>query len=233
MTTPFLLEVIACSVDDAVAAAKGGAGRLEVISHFEVGGLTPELVTVRRIVSSVTIPVRVMLRASPNSTRGAAAESASLLAIAREFAALPIDGFVLGFLSNGDLDEEYIAELLGCAPHLRATFHRAFEEVVSETRAVAALKRFSQFDRILTSGGGGDWSTRIARLASLEIATGPEIQVLAGGGLDPSALARIQRTTGIREFHVGRAARRPETIEGIVDAERVSGLVRMLNASGE
>ena len=38
----FALEVIACSVADAIEAEKGGADRLEVISHFERGGLTPQ-----------------------------------------------------------------------------------------------------------------------------------------------------------------------------------------------
>ncbi len=36
-----LLEVIACSIDDAIAAERGGAGRLEVVSSLEAGGLTP------------------------------------------------------------------------------------------------------------------------------------------------------------------------------------------------
>lgn len=42
MTQPALvLEAIACTVADAIEAEKGGADRLEVISHFERGGLTP------------------------------------------------------------------------------------------------------------------------------------------------------------------------------------------------
>ncbi len=230
MSTPPLLEVIACSVDDAVAAAEGGAGRLEVISHFEAGGLTPAIDTVRSILNSVTIPIRVMLRESATFTRGSSAESTRLLALAREFGKLPIDGFVFGFLSQGEVDEEYVAALIGCAPHLPTTFHRGFEEVASQTRAVATLKRFPQFDRILTSGGPGNWSERIKRLASLELAAGEQIQVIAGGGLDSAGLARINTATRIREFHVGCAARLSATVEGAVNAERVRSLVRMMGS---
>ncbi|MBK7599246.1 MAG: hypothetical protein IPJ07_12290 [Acidobacteria bacterium] len=53
MATKFILEVIACSVDDAVAAQSGGADRLEIISHFELGGLTPPINLVQDVVSSV------------------------------------------------------------------------------------------------------------------------------------------------------------------------------------
>ncbi len=43
MTSSGILEVIVCSELDAVAAVEGGADRLEVINHFEAGGLTPPL----------------------------------------------------------------------------------------------------------------------------------------------------------------------------------------------
>jgi copper homeostasis protein len=38
-----MLEVIACSVADAVAAERGGADRLELVRDLNVGGLTPPL----------------------------------------------------------------------------------------------------------------------------------------------------------------------------------------------
>ncbi|HTH37337.1 MAG TPA: copper homeostasis protein CutC, partial [Pyrinomonadaceae bacterium] len=58
----FVLEVIACSVEDAVNAEKGGADRLEVIRAIEHGGYTPPLDLVREIQDSVSLPLRVMLR---------------------------------------------------------------------------------------------------------------------------------------------------------------------------
>jgi copper homeostasis protein len=46
-----LLEVIACSADDAVAAEQGGAGGLEIVRDLELGGLTPPLSVVHQVVS--------------------------------------------------------------------------------------------------------------------------------------------------------------------------------------
>src|SRR5215831_15657597 len=59
-----IIEIIVCSIEDAVAAERGGANRLEIISHYEAGGLTPSLDLVREITSTVKIPARVMLRES-------------------------------------------------------------------------------------------------------------------------------------------------------------------------
>jgi len=38
-----LLEVIALSADDAIAAERGGADRLEIVRAIDTGGLTPDL----------------------------------------------------------------------------------------------------------------------------------------------------------------------------------------------
>ena len=59
-----MIEIIATTIEDAIAAERGGADRIELISHFEVGGLTPSLELVGAVTDAVKIPVRVMLRES-------------------------------------------------------------------------------------------------------------------------------------------------------------------------
>ena len=227
-----LLEVIVCSVEDAVAAARGGADRLEVISRFDVGGLTPSLEMVEAVVRAVPIPARVMLRERPNFTIAGAEERKRLEQAARAFAQFPVDGLVLGFLCGEEIDEDSLAELLACAPHLSATFHRAFEEVDDPARAIEMLKRHPQIDRILTSGSPGDLTERIARLSLCARVAEPEIQILAGGGMTIEAIQSIRAATVIGEFHVGRLVRRDERIDGNVETARVRALIELLEAGG-
>jgi len=47
-------------------------------------------------------------------------------------------------------------------------------------------------DRILTSGGGKSLSWQIECLAAYEPAAGPEIKILAGGGLDAVKIKAIR-----------------------------------------
>ncbi|MGH9903326.1 MAG: copper homeostasis protein CutC, partial [Pyrinomonadaceae bacterium] len=162
------LEVIACSVADAVEAERGGAGRLEIIRSFERGGLTPPFELVRDILAAVRIPVRVMLRESESYAAADEAETERLCAAARKLAALRVDGLVLGFLRGGEIDVGLTERILSCAPDLKATFHHAFEEADDQFQAIRTLKRHRQIDRILTAGGQGDWPQKIARLASYE-----------------------------------------------------------------
>ncbi|MGI9069386.1 MAG: copper homeostasis protein CutC [Pyrinomonadaceae bacterium] len=219
-----LLEVIACSVADAVEAEQGGAKRLEIISDFARGGLTPPLELVVDILAIVSLPVRVMLRENEGYEIGSEPEKRRLFSAAHEFSRLRIDGLVLGFLRKGRIDLEVTQQILECAPRLKATFHHAFEET-EPFPAIREIKKLKQVDRILTSGGGGEWPEKIARLGRYQEEASPEIEIIAGGGLASSTIRRISATTGIREFHVGRAARVKASVDGVVKAARVKVLV--------
>jgi len=151
-----------------------------------------------------------------------------LCAAASAFSSLGIDGLVLGFLKSGAIDLELTSRVLACAPGLNVTFHHAFEGADDQLQAVSQLKSLPQVDRILSSGGSGELENRRARLAAYEQAAASEIKIIAGGGIDRNAIEVLRRTTAIREFHVGRAARQGFDVAGPVQAELVSDLVRAM-----
>jgi copper homeostasis protein len=223
-----LLEVIACSVVDAIQAEKGGASRLEVVRDLQRGGLTPALELVREIKQSVDLPLRLMLRESDGYETRDENEVDRLCRAAESFASLEVDGFVLGFLKGDEVDVELTQRVLACAPNVRATFHHAFEDSRDKIKALSQIKRLPQVDRILSSGGADELERRVQRLREYERAAAPELTILAGGGVDGDAIMKIGRETGIREFHVGRAARANSETDGDVQASLVSVLVRKL-----
>lgn len=225
------LEVIACSVSDAVEAQSGGAGRLEIVRDLASGGLTPPLELVQEILAAVTLPVRVMLREGNSYEVSGHTEREGLCAAATALSGLNVDGVVLGFLRSREVDIQLTESVLSCAPNLRATFHHAFEDTDDPFSAIQTLKRVAQVDRILTSGGSGDWTEKIQRLARYKEQAGPEIEILAGGGIDQQSIRMICQATGIREFHVGRAAREPASAQGEVRATRVRALVESIVVS--
>lgn len=229
MTRFCLLEVIACSVEDAVAAEAGGADRLEVISHYEVGGLTPQLEMVKEIAARVSIPLRVMVRESEPFEIQDEREIERLCEAARAFAKLRVDGLVLGFLQHGGkaINHDLLARVLAAAPNLKATFHRAVEELPDHQSAITELKRHAQIDRILTSGSSGDWADKVERFAVWQRLAQPELEILVGGGTDAEVI-RLLKPAGIREFHVGKAVREGQSIDGVVLAERVRELKSLI-----
>ena len=224
-----ILEVIASSLRDAVEAEQGGAGRLEIVSELSRGGLTPSFDLVAEIKQRVAIPVRVMLRESDDFGVVDESEIDRLCAAAERFASLKVDGFVLGFLKAGEVDVALTQRVLAHAPHTRATFHHGFEATRDKSRALSAIKQLPQVDRILSHGGTDSLDLRVQRLKQYAMMGAPELIVLAGGGINEDAIARIICETNVREFHVGRAARSQFQVEGSVQASLVRALVCRLS----
>lgn len=219
-----ILEIIACTLQDAIEAERGGANRLEIISRFDVGGLTPSLELVREIKSKVSLPVRVMIRESENYQVANVKEIEKLCVKARKFDELGVDGMVLGFLQNGEIDLELTKQILANAPNLKATFHHAFEETSDKFAAIEKLKTVSQIDRILTHGGSGKWSEKYPLLESYAESAKPQIKILAGGGVKAEAIRLLRAKTSVKEFHVGSAAQ----TNGVVKKEQVAKLVKAI-----
>ena len=158
-----LLEVIVQTLADALEAARGGADRLEVVRALEDGGLTPPLALVQEIAAQVTLPLRVMVRENAGYTTGDG-ERPALRRAAAAFADARVDGIVIGFADAGELELDYVADVLTAAPEINVTFHRAFDQLRDPLAAIDAISRVPRVDRILTSGGAGPPSVRAERL---------------------------------------------------------------------
>jgi copper homeostasis protein len=216
-----VLEIICCSLEDAIAARDGGADRLELCAHLDLQGLTPPLDLVEQIVRAVAVPVRVMIRLNDRFT----ATESELSAMERQvaaFAALPLDGLIFGLHDNtGRLDFAAMDRVLRHAPAQWGwTLHRAFDFAAGDAaEKLDAVTRHGRADRILSAD-----SWRLAPPPGLQF----DFRFIAGGGLDATNLHNYLDSP-CREFHFGRAARRTPDPLAPVDARRVGELRKILD----
>lgn len=224
-----LLEVIVQSVEDARAAADGGADRLEVVRAIEDGGLTPPIELVEAIAAAVPLPVRVMVRENPGFAL-LPGELERLQQTARALHRAGVDGIVVGFADANGVRMQDVAGVLSAAPSVRATFHRAFDILIDPLAAIPAIAGCGQIDRVLTSGGVGTASERARRLARYSAAS--RLTILAGGGVDAECAGLFARERVVREIHIGRAARVNGDAGGPVSAADVRMIRRSIDQSG-
>lgn len=238
MRNGLFLEIIACTVADAVAAAQGGADRIELISHYEVGGLTPPLDLVREIIAAVNIPVRVMLRDQESFFVTAESARQALCRTARELNSLPIEGLVLGFLRHAEsdgsvgIDLELLERVVEAAPDLRLTFHRASESLPDPGDAIELLKPYPSIDTLLTSGGPEPWPAKVARLTAWVHRAAPNQTILVGGGVYEDAISVLRPATPLRAYHIGQAVREGRRLDGPVSAAEVARIADLLASFG-
>jgi copper homeostasis protein len=218
------LEVIVSSVEDAIAAARGGADRLEVVRELDRSGLTPSIDLVRQIRHEVDLPLRVMVREADGFECRSQDECRLLADQAAALDAIRVDGLVVGWTRDGVIDESTLARVLRAAPTTRATFHHAFDQLPDPEAALRVLQQHRQIDRVLTRGGSGGWTSRCPAFARLARWAAPQITILPGGGVDADALRALAACGAVTEAHVGRAARVGGAVGGRVSAEAVSAL---------
>lgn len=232
MSERAVLEVIALSAEDAVAAQSGGADRLELVTDMAADGLTPPRETFAAIRAAVDIPLRVMLRAADGFAAGSAQDVDALVADARALRAEGAEEFVLGFLdADGTADlvtvERLVAELEGC----RWTFHRAVDRAGDRDAVRKSLADLPGLDTYLTAGAAEGVDAGLPTLLAEAARAGEPgyaAQILVGGGLRLDHLA-VLRAGGINAFHIGGAAR-PEGWGGGVSATAVGEWRTILDA---
>lgn len=221
---PALLEVIAQSVEDAVEAEAGGADRIELVRSLPLGGLTPPRSLVQAVVDAVSIPVRVMLRAHPSMSVYDLEERNSLLSQASQLARLRVDGFVAGFLRAGAVDLDVMSQVAEAIDGKPLTFHRAFDELESQAEALEVFPQMPFVDRVLTAGQGTTFADRLASVLAWQSKSNAPTFLFALG------LDDFPATCGLREVHVGRAARLPAHHHGRVHRLQVRKLWRQIHA---
>ncbi|GAA3305382.1 copper homeostasis protein CutC [Dactylosporangium vinaceum] len=192
-----LVEIIALDAADARAAQDGGADRVELVSDMAAGGLSPAPAVVESVLAAVSIPVRVMVRTTPDFT----ARVPAVLRRLRELRAAGATEFVLGFLTPAGAVDPAVVDALDGAPW---TFHRAIDHAADRAAAWPRLAGLPGLTSVLTAGA----PTGMADGLPVLLAEAPAHAglMLAGGGLRESHLAPLT-AAGVRAFHSGSAVR--------------------------
>lgn len=228
----YLLEVIACSVEDAVAAQEGGADRLELCSRLDLRGLTPPAELTTAIAAAVSIPIRVMIRTN-DSFQATEAELQTMEQQVEAIAGLRVEGMVTGFADErGNLDFRALDRLVSRTPAgWKLTLHTVFDAARgTPEEKLEAVLRHGRAGTILTGAPPEVLSRLTARISRLpEPGAGNRIALLAGGGLSVENVPKIAAVSGLREFHFGRAARLPKETTAPVNQAEVRALRLLLD----
>lgn len=209
---PVLVEACVDSVESALAAEAGGAGRVELCDDLVEGGTTPSAGMIELCSERVGIPVFVIIRPRGGDFLYSDAEFEVMRRDVGRAAALGAGGIVLGLLRpDGSVDVERTRVLVEEARPLPVTFHRAIDVCRDTDEALDALLALG-VDRVLTSGGAATAEAGLDVIARMVQRAAGRIAVLAGGGVNEDNVARVVAGTGVREVHVRGTALRPSAM---------------------
>jgi copper homeostasis protein len=205
-----LLEVIATSPDDCVAALEGGAGRIELCSAMPLGGLTPSPGLLIEARTAVQLPVMAMIRPRAGGFAYSDSDFAVMLRDAELALAYGADGIVFGCLHpDGRVDINRVRTLVQLAGHKETVFHRAFDVTPDPYAALDVLIDLG-VTRVLSSGQKPSALEGAANLAAFRAHAGRRLQVLPGGGITVDNVRELLSLTGADQVHASLSGSRSD-----------------------
>lgn len=199
-----LLECCVDSVESALAAAEGGADRLELCAGLIIGGISPGLALLEQVRMCCDLPVRVLLRPRFGDFLYTEYEFRILQREVALFREAGADGIVIGCLrGDGSLHMEQLEKLVAAAGSMKVTLHRAFDVCADPMQAYGQARELG-IDTILTSGQESSCLAGmplLKQLSRLEKETcGPRI--MAGAGVTPAVIREFLTETEISCYHL-------------------------------
>lgn len=221
-----LLEVCCGDYESAVAAAAGGAQRVELCAALATDGLTPSaglIAAVRRIPN---LRLHVLIRPREGNFVYGDAEFEIMREDILMAQRLGADGVVIGALTpEGDIDVEHCQALVEAAKGMQVTFHRAFDQCREPERALEQIIALG-CHRLLTSGQAATAEAGTALLQQLVQQAGERLIILPGAGVNVQNARAILDATGAREIH--GSLRSLQGGRMVTDAQMVKQVVKSL-----
>jgi copper homeostasis protein len=203
MSRPVVVEICVDSVESALAAARGGAHRVELCSNLLEGGTTPSAGLIETVRQKIGIALNVIIRPRGGDFCYSADEFECMKRDVLTVKQLGADGVVLGILDQeGHVDVARTRELVNLAHPMKVTFHRAYDMAADPFRALEDICK-SGVDLLLTSGGEEECLQGAGKIAQIVRAAKNRVKVMAGGKIRPNNVAEVLESTGVNEIHVG------------------------------
>jgi len=239
-----MLEIAANSVASALAAQAGGAGRVELCTALELGGLTPSHAQIALARERLRIPLVVLIRPRAGDFLYSDLECETMQRDIETCVALGCDGVVLGALdADGKVDMPRCRALIAAAGKLGVTFHRAFDLTHDPLASLDTLVALG-CERVLTSGAQASAIEGAGLIRQLVELSAGRIVVMPGAGVDAGNIGKLRELTGAGEFHASAKRQHPSAMqwqpallkdmqggELRSDVEQVRGIVAALNSA--
>ena len=187
---------------EAMLAEKLGADRIELCSHLDKDGLTPERETILDVLSSISIPIKIMIR--PRSGNFVYNKK-DIYQMEEEISFCKTNGVkevVFGVLDTQNrIDMDLVKRLSNISYPMRVTFHKAIDCSDNIKEAFEQLIKCKAVTSVLTSGKGKFVLENRTLIKEIIQLYKDKINIILAGGITNDNLDKIHKTFHCIEYH--------------------------------
>ena len=187
---------------EAMLAQKLGADRIELCSHLDKEGLTPERETILDVLSSISIPIKIMIR--PRSGNFVYNEK-EIYQMEEEISFCKTNGVkevVFGALDTQNrIDMDLVKRLTNISYPMRVTFHKAIDCSDNIKEGFEQLIKCKAVTSVLTSGKVKFVLENRTLIKEIIQLYKDKINIILAGGITNDNLDKIHKTFHCIEYH--------------------------------
>ena len=187
---------------EAMLAEKLGADRIELCSHLDKDGLTPERETILDVLSSISIPIKIMIL--PRSGNFVYNKK-EIYQMEEEISFCKTNGVkevVFGVLDTQNrIDMDLVKRLSNISYPMRVTFHKAIDCSDNIKEAFEQLIKCKAVTSVLTAGKGKFVLENRTLIKEIIQLYKDKINIILAGGITNDNLDKIHKNFHCIEYH--------------------------------
>tara|TARA_Y200000002_G_C22640731_1_gene646846 strand:- start:618 stop:1247 length:630 start_codon:yes stop_codon:yes gene_type:complete len=188
--------------EEAVIAERNGADRIEICSDLHLDGLTPSRKLVLRIVNSLKIPTKVMIRPRSGDFCYNMQEIKEMLDDISYFKSLDVFGVVFGVLNDDNtVNISLTNKLVDQADTLEVTFHKAIDSCDNILDELRMIIQNTKVASMLTSGGFKDAISGHETIKEMIKIAGKNISIIIAGSVTKDNIVSLHKLIKGEEYH--------------------------------
>jgi len=198
----FFIECCVESLSEALIAEKRGACQLELCSDLANDGLTPDTALTEKILETISIPLKVMIRHRKGDFFYDKSDISIIKNQINSMKLIGIKHIVFGSLTSlNRINLEQIKMVSEWAYPMNVTYHKAIDLSENFFEDTELLLQFKNVKSLLTSGQASTAEKGYLTLKRLLADFGKNIKIISAGSITDKNLNKIHNMIRGRYYH--------------------------------
>ena len=195
-------EACVGKLEQAKMAEYYNADRVEICSRLDLDGLTPDRPTIEETISSLSIPVKVMIRPKSDNFIYSDLETIKMESDIEFCKGIGVNEVVFGMLNEENhIDIDLTQRLAKRAFPMNITFHKAIDHTGDIMLELKSLCKVKEITSILTSGGEDSAIDGQNMIKDIIHNFSPRFNIIVAGSITDQNFEMVHSSIDAKEYH--------------------------------